>query len=149
MSGYLATIGLSLQVGPYDVELWEEKVGVFGGPYPLIKGAEDYEVMKEAKKRRCRACYDLRFGALADYAETIGSRHLEATISISPYQFTQEVLEALGKNATARGLESLGTDWRAQYQDSVNRSRSLALYRQKYCGCRFSQEEADLERMKI
>ena len=37
-------------------------------------------------------------------------------------------------------------DWRPFYADATRESRELGMYRQNYCGCRFSAAEAAIER---
>ena len=146
LQDYADANGLALYVGDYDTELWEEKVGMLGGPYPLRKGAHDYQLNEQARKKRCRACYELRFEFLAAQAARTGCNYIDATLTISPYQFTQEALSAINRCAAEQGREALASDWREYYLLSVQRSRALGMYRQKYCGCRFSKAEAKLER---
>jgi len=40
----------------------------------------------------------------------------------------------------------LVTDFRDRYGEATRRSRELGMYRQNYCGCRYSKEEAAQER---
>ena len=138
--------GVSLQVGPYDAGLWEEHVGILGGPYPLLPGSDDYALMEAARKKRCRACYELRFREAAAFGARAGYRYLDTTLTISPYQYTLEAQSALKDSGEEQGREVLATDWSGSYPQSVQRSRALGMYRQNYCGCRFSRQEAELER---
>jgi predicted adenine nucleotide alpha hydrolase (AANH) superfamily ATPase len=39
-------------------------------------------------------------------------------------------------------VEFLVTDFRERYGDATRRSRELGMYRQNYCGCRYSEDEA-------
>jgi len=137
---------VSLQVGAYDKERWEEEVGVLGGPYPLIAKAGNFSQMEDAKRKRCRACYDLRFKTLASVGAAQGFQNLCTTLTISPYQFTREVQDSLTASAAEQSREALAMDWSSLYPQSVQRSRELGMYRQNYCGCRYSVEEAMLER---
>ncbi len=137
---------LPLSVGLYDPETWEKDVGIYGGPYPLIPGADDYALMEEARKTRCRACYHLRFKTLAAYARERGGGCLEATLTISPYQFIEEALQLLRLCAAEQGIVALAHDWRGLYPESLQQSRALHMYRQNYCGCHYSEQEAALER---
>ena len=145
--------GISLYTGLYEPALWEERVGVFGGPYPLITDSSDYPDLLEKRKLRCAACYRLRFEALATFGAELGdgkgSYCLDTTLTISPYQFIPEAREALTKSAAAQSLEAHMTDWREYYQLSIGRYRELGLYRQNSCGCRYSRQEAELERHAI
>lgn len=136
-----------LHVGAYDVDAWEERVGIGGGPYPLIPNAGDFAEMEAAKKLRCAACYALRFEALAAHALTMNIERLDTTLTISPYQFTQQVAQELAASALKYRGEALASDWRRLYPEATKKSRALGMYRQNYCGCRFSFEEARLERL--
>jgi len=145
---YLQNQDVSLVIGPDDFDSWEQQVGIWGGPYPLIKGSDNSEQTQQAKKKRCRACYDLRLGTTAAYAAVHGYRSISTTLTISPYQFTEELLESLQESASEYGLEALAKDWRTSYQQSQQKSRALGMYRQKFCGCRFSEQEAAIERQQ-
>ncbi|MDR1358585.1 MAG: epoxyqueuosine reductase QueH [Coriobacteriales bacterium] len=143
---YAKERGMPLSVGVYDPEAWERNVGVHGGPYPLITGASDYTTMKTARTARCKACYHLRFEALATHGRATGEHALDTTLTISPYQATREAREVLTQHAAAQGLRALATDWRSFYAEATQRSRALGMYRQNYCGCHYSQQEAEIER---
>lgn len=43
-------------------------------------------------------------------------------------------------------MPPLFEDYRPFYDEATHRSRSLRMYRQNYCGCRFSDAEAAAER---
>ena len=45
--------------------------------------------------------------------------------------------------------DSVGRDFRPHYPESVTDSRERGMYRQNYCGCRFSAAEAALERQAM
>lgn len=65
---------------------------------------------------------------------------------MSPYQYTAIIEEELRFAAEAHGLEPLFADYRPYYDAATQRSREEGMYRQNYCGCRFSAEEAQAER---
>ena len=68
------------------------------------------------------------------------------TLSVSPYQYTDVIREELERAASAAGVRPLFEDYRPFYDEATHRSRSLRMYRQNYCGCRFSDAEAAAER---
>jgi len=131
---------------PYEPYLWEEAVKEYAGVFPLIDGDPSYNQNLTSHQARCRACYAFRFKQLALAAAQLGYRRISTTLSISPYQFTPILAQELERAATEQGLEDAFVDYRFGYQDSVAISRDLGMYRQNYCGCRFSQAEAQLER---
>ena len=122
--------GYALFEGTYDSDTWEREVGVYG----------------RDRQNRCRACYRLRLTRSAELAAAEGFEALSTTLTISPYQFTDVVLEELRDAAEGQGLTALDMDFSGLYAQTTKKSRELGMYRQNYCGCRFSVDEAEEER---
>ncbi|MDR0308616.1 MAG: epoxyqueuosine reductase QueH [Coriobacteriales bacterium] len=139
-------VGLELLVPDYQPEAWHQMIGSAAGVFPLIPEAVDYEEMLVARQKRCRLCYSQRFTALAEAASERGFSQISTTLSISPWQFTELLEEELSAAAARCGLQAHFVDWREDYPQSRVLSRELGLYRQKYCGCQYSRQEADIER---
>ena len=95
---------------------------------------------------RCRACYALRLAELARVARERGFEHVSTTLAVSPYQLFDVCSEQLVALAHANGLTPVVRDFRPHYPDATRISRELGMYRQNYCGCRFSAAEAAIER---
>ena len=120
---------------------------------PVVEGACDRAAWERGparfgtdRLRRCRACYALRLAEACRMAERLGFPHVATTLAVSPYQLfdtCNDVLEALCR---AHGLTPVVRDFRPYYPEATRRSRELGMYRQNYCGCRFSAAEAALER---
>lgn len=146
LTDYAQEQAVAVEVGEYAPSLWETEVGRFGGPYPLVPKAGDYEEMLQKRKQRCSACYRLRFDCLAAAAVQSNRGVIASTLTISPYQFTEIINSQLEQSAAAQGIRALESDWRYLYPEATRASRNLGMYRQNYCGCRFSLEEAELER---
>ena len=123
-------LGVRLYEGPYDPEAWEEQVAVHGTD----------------REARCRACYRMRLERTAARAAELGYDAVSTTLAISPYQFTDAVLEELDSAARRHGIVALGRDFRDLYPEATRRSRALGMYRQNSCGCRFSIAEAKVQR---
>ena len=70
------------------------------------------------------------------------------TLTISPYQFTEIIFQELERAAKARGLKALCQDYRFLYAQATRLSKEKGMYRQNYCGCRFSRAEAQAERIE-
>ncbi len=100
----------------------------------------------DARAARCRACYRLRFEETARYAAEHGFDAIGTTLSVSPYQYTGVIEEELDRAAARHGLDSVFRDFRPYYDEATRRSREAGMYRQNFCGCRFSDEEAQAER---
>lgn len=122
--------GIELVEGDYDPAAWEREVAVHGTD----------------REKRCRACYRLRFEETARTAKELGYDTISTTLTISPYQFTDTILEELEAAAARHDLSADARDFRARYAEATHRSRELGMYRQSYCGCRFSIAEAEAER---
>lgn len=146
LTSYAQHKGLQMIEGAYEPELWEERVGIYGGPHPLIASDEEYDTHYQVRKQRCAACYALRFEHLAQRAEELELLHIASTLAVSPYQFTELINDTLLRSAAEHSKIALRRDWRDLYSDASKLSREVGMYRQNYCGCRYSQEEAELER---
>ena len=96
--------------------------------------------------RRCRACYALRLAESCRAARERGFSHISTTLAVSPYQLFDDCTELLVSLANAQGLTAVVRDFRPYYPKATQEARELGLYRQNYCGCRFSAAEAAIER---
>ena len=98
------------------------------------------------REARCRACYRLRLEETARIAAEQGYDGIGTTLSVSPYQYTQVIEEEVQRAAERVGVAGVFEDFRPYYDEATRRSRALGMYRQNYCGCRISDEEAAAER---
>ena len=98
------------------------------------------------REARCRACYALRLAEACRVAKREGIAHVSTTLVVSPYQLFDTCHEVFVQLARAEGLELVWRDFRDWYPQATTRSRELGMYRQNYCGCRFSAAEAAIER---
>lgn len=124
---------------------------------PLIEADEDYAAWEHGvapigareRERRCRACYGLRLAEAVRVAEARGFEHVATTLAVSPYQLFDVCNDVLTRLAVAHGLTPVIRDFRPWYPEATRRSRELGMYRQNYCGCRFSAAEAALDRIRM
>lgn len=98
------------------------------------------------REARCRACYALRLSEACHTARDLGFSHVSTTLVVSPYQLFDTCREVLEGLSGAYGLTMVWRDFRDWYPTATTRSRELGMYRQNYCGCRFSAAEAAIER---
>jgi predicted adenine nucleotide alpha hydrolase (AANH) superfamily ATPase len=140
------SLGVAVGEGCYEPEAFDAAIGQRAGAYPLIEGDSTLSRNRARREARCRACYVFRFERLARRAVEQGASAIATTLSISPYQFTDIMAQELSDAAGRFGLASAFADYRTLYPVSVERSRNLGMYRQNYCGCRWSKAEAELER---
>ena len=89
---------------------------------------------------RCRLCFETQLSSAADYAAESGFGCLCTTLTISPHK-DPVLINTLGDRiCRERGLCWLPRVWRKKdgFKLSAERSRGWGLYRQNYCGCRYS-----------
>jgi predicted adenine nucleotide alpha hydrolase (AANH) superfamily ATPase len=120
---------------------------------PVIQGACDRDAWERVvaphgldRVARCRACYALRLAETCRRAVDLGFTYVSTTLAVSPYQLLDVCDEELVAIAHVRGLTPVVRDFRPNYPEATRRSRELGMYRQNYCGCRFSAAEAALDR---
>lgn len=113
---------------------------------PAVTDPRDNVEAAAARQARCRACYRLRFGEAAAAAREGGFDALGTTLTVSPYQYTDVIREELERAAEQAGIRAFFEDYRPYYDEATRRSRAAGMYRQNFCGCRFSDEEAAVER---
>lgn len=125
----------------------ESDGGPAEGPASTPRGINDeISPAEQARQARCRACYRMRFEETARYAAEHGFGSIGTTLSVSPYQYTAIIREELERAANKAGVRASFVDYRPYYDNATQRSRAAGMYRQNYCACRFSEEEARVER---
>lgn len=130
LSRWACDRGLTVLEGACDRGAWEREVACWGTNRPA----------------RCAACYRLRLREAARMAVEGGFECLSTTLAVSPYQLFEACGRELGLACAQAGLAAVWRDFRPYYPKATERSRELGMYRQNYCGCRFSAAEAALER---
>lgn len=126
--------GIPVVEGVYTPDTWHKRIADAWQP-------------EDDRAHRCQACYRLRFEDAAAYAYEHGFEGLGTTLSVSPYQFIATIQEELERACEPYpGLTPVFEDYRPFYPDATQRSRDLGMYRQNYCGCRYSYAEAKQER---
>ena len=110
--------------------------------YPLeecVKG------MLEEPVVRCAFCYRMRLRYTAKYAADHGFTAFSTTLLYSPYQKHELIVQTAKAAEDEFGVEFYYQDWRPYYQEGVDISVALGLYRQPYCGCVFSERDRYME----
>lgn len=90
---------------------------------------------------RCYECYKLRLFKTAERAKNDGFDYFASTLSVSPYK-NAVWLNEIGFAAQEKfGVNFLPSDFkkRGGYLRSTQLSKEYGLFRQSYCGCRFSR----------
>ncbi len=90
---------------------------------------------------RCRMCYTWRLQETARFAAENGFDAFTSTLFYSIYQQHDLMKETAEHFAQAYGVDFYYEDFRPGWQEGIDISQELELYRQPYCGCIFSEEE--------
>lgn len=116
---------------------------------------EDYGLKNFCKKvvnrleTRCQDyCYPVRLEQTVEYAKKNGYDSFSTTLLVSPYQNHDLITNIAQELAQKYKLQFLYRDFRIGFRQGQEKAKDLGLYRQKYCGCIFSEEERYLRRNK-
>lgn len=115
----------------------KEKVSLKEGQYDF------YHYFHEIllRENRCQGCYRLRLSTAAEVAKKGKFEAFTTTLLVSPHQKHQVIKEVGEKIAQSHDIDFLYQNFRSGYQEAVKESKTLGLYRQKYCGCLYSEME--------
>ena len=133
--------GVEVRVDPRDAAAWEREV------------AAGFEGEPEGGAR-CDRCFRFNLRRAAAEAARIGADAFTTSLTVSPHKSSPRVFAA-GHAAAEAGRSAFGAsggpgaaapafaefDFKKKggFQDSVALARKYGLYRQSYCGCRFSR----------
>ena len=95
------------------------------------------------KSIRCYKCYEFRIDRAAKYAKENNFDYFTTTLSISPHKNSKWINE-IGEQLQDRyDINYLYADFKKKegYKRSLELSRQYNLYRQDYCGCKYSKKE--------
>lgn len=112
---------------------------------------DNYVVGFESEKEgrlRCEKCFEMRLAQTFRYAQKINADYVATVMSISPHKKT-EIINRIGKELesqfcnyeqTTKPIEFLCFNFKKNdgFLKSTQISREHNMYRQKYCGCKYS-----------
>lgn len=121
---------------------FENEIKVINGEYDNKKYEEVISGLENEKEggARCFKCYRLRLEESAKYAKDNNYDYFTTTLTISPYK-NAKVLNEIGHElSTIYGVKYLFSDFKKKngYKRSIELSSEYNLYRQDYCGCKYS-----------
>jgi len=90
---------------------------------------------------RCNYCYHDRLRSTALLARRGKFDYFSTTLLYSKHQkhdLIRSMGESIGKSA---GIPFLYQDFREGWQEGIEASKQMGLYRQRYCGCIYSEKE--------
>lgn len=120
---------ISLVECDYDNEKYEE----------AIKGLEN----EPERGSRCTKCFRLRLEYTVNKAKSLGFDYFGTTLSVSPYK-NSTLLNEIGEELSVKyNIPYLYSDFKKKegYKRSIELSKVYNLYRQDYCGCKYSKRK--------
>lgn len=125
----------------------------------FLEGSYDYEAFNKAAYgyedeaeggKRCSICYDLRLKETALKAQQFGFDYFCTTLSVSPYKNVDKLNEIGTKYANIYNVKYLTSDFKKKggFQRSIQLSKQYDLYRQDYCGCKYSRSASQTKRLQ-
>ncbi len=96
-------------------------------------------------ENRCSACYEMRLDKTAQTAREIGADGFTTSLLISPYQKFDVIIDIGREMEKRHSVQFYFEDFRPGWKQGVELSKELGLYRQKYCGCIYSEMEKHLK----
>ncbi len=99
--------------------------------------------------QRCIYCYRVRLAKTAAKARELSLASFSTTLLISPYQNRELILEMGHQLAKDYGLQFQDPDFRSGFRQSQAQAKEYDLYRQKYCGCIYSEKERYYREQKL
>jgi len=130
----------------------ENEITLIEGKYEperYFKTIKGFEEEPEGGKR-CELCFKLRLSESAKLAKELNADYYTTTLSISPLK-NAELLNQIGKEeGDAVGITHLPSDFKKKggYARSIELSKEYNLYRQNFCGCVYSMQEAKEREVK-
>ena len=120
---------------------------IFGIPtVPCDYDPERYEAYVRGLEQepeggaRCTKCFELRLDYTAAKAKALGFSILTTTLTISPHK-NAPLINTIGENIAEKyGMTWLPGDFKKKegYKRSIALCKQYDVYRQNYCGCKYS-----------
>ncbi len=110
-------------------------------PSPFEKIATGFEMCPEGAER-CSKCYRLRLQQTAELAAEQKFDYFATTLTVSPYKNATKLNDIGQQLEKEYNVKYLCSDFKKRdgYKRSIELSHQYNLYRQNYCGCKFSQK---------
>jgi predicted adenine nucleotide alpha hydrolase (AANH) superfamily ATPase len=90
---------------------------------------------------RCHSCWQMRLSKTARYAKENGFDAFTTTLLVSPYQDI-DTIKSIGEGLSRElGVNFIDEDFRGGFRSAQQFAREHNIYRQKYCGCVYSEKE--------
>lgn len=93
------------------------------------------------EEERCALCYAMRLAPTVQQAKAVGADAFTTTLLYSRYQEHELIREIAERLAAENKVPFFYQDFREGWQDGIDLSIAMGLYRQPYCGCIYSEQE--------
>ena len=138
----------------YPLEEYEKRYEEFiklPYKYKMIKGEYDVKVYDQSIlglenlgefSERCYKCFEFRLEETCVKAKKENFDYFTTTLSISPYKKSSWINEIGMRLSEKYGVKYLYSDFKKKegYKKSIELSKKYNLYRQHYCGCKYSMK---------
>ena len=107
--------------------------------YDNVLGLED----EKEGGLRCANCIKMRMEMTVKYAKEKGYEAFTTTLSVSPHK-SYPLIYKTGKELEEKyQITFIDTDFKKKdgFLKSTKRSKEMGIYRQNYCGCKFSKHD--------
>jgi hypothetical protein len=121
---YAAKENFEVVFGEYDIENFFKNVGA------------DIETPS-----RCHICWRMRLYKTVQYAKKEGFGAFTTTLLVSPYQDQKTIISIGSELGKEFGIKFIDKDFRSGFKTAHQFACEHNIYRQKYCGCVFSEKE--------
>ncbi len=118
--------GLPFIEAEYSPDAWDEAT---------LGHAEDAE-----RGPRCKLCINFRLDRTFAFAQHEGFGWVATTLSVSRRKSVDQINEVGALLAKKYGISFLGRDWKKKNGENISqeRAKDAGIYRQDYCGCKYS-----------
>lgn len=133
---FLKRLGAAAHVcGMGRVALWVPSYE----PEPWLHAVKGLEQEPEGG-RRCRVCYNYRLKVTAFAASRASIPFFATTLTVSPHKMSKTINRIGSEISKDYDVCYLESDFKKKdgFKKSMDKSKKLGLYRQKSCGCSFS-----------
>ena len=109
----------------------------------IIKGYEE----EPERGKRCLLCYKLRLEKSFIYAKNNNFDYITTTLTLSPHKNSKVINEIGSELEKKYHFKYLYSDFKKRdgYKKSIILSHEYNLYRQDYCGCKYSKRKNNNE----
>lgn len=99
------------------------------------------------EKERCKSCYKRRLFKTAEKAKELSFDAFTSSLLYSKMQKHEDIIEMAEAASKEYNIPFYYYDFREGWQQGIDISKELEIYRQNYCGCIYSEEDRFLNQL--